>query len=163
MLNTYYVYILASSFQKLYIGVANNLSHRISQHKTEKNPRAHTARYKIDKLVYYERFEYIQNAIAREKQIKGWLRIKKLQLIAATNPTWRAGPRLGTTHRTVQRSQPPPTRNLLTLPLKLALCLTTKACHSDLERNRMGKSHRICFRRCSCLFSIKPPLNPLSF
>ncbi len=89
MLNTYYVYILASSFQKLYIGVTNNLSLRISQHKTDKKPRAHTARYKIDKLVYYERFQYIQNAIARESQLKGLLRIKKLQLIAATNPTWR--------------------------------------------------------------------------
>jgi putative endonuclease len=87
--NTYYIYILASTFQKLYIGVTNNLSLRISQHKTDKNPRAYTARYKIDKLVYYERFQYIQNAMAREKQIKGWLRIKKLQLIAVTNPTWR--------------------------------------------------------------------------
>jgi putative endonuclease len=69
---TYYVYILASTFQKLYTGVTNNLPLRIHQHKNDKNPKSHTARYKINKLVHYERFEYIQNAIAREKQIKGW-------------------------------------------------------------------------------------------
>jgi len=89
MPETYYIYILASSFQKLYTGVTNNLPHRIHQHKTDKNPESHTARYKINKLVYYEPFQYIQDAIARETQIKGWLRIKKLQLIVATNPTWR--------------------------------------------------------------------------
>jgi len=89
MPETYYIYILASSFQKLYTGVTNNLPLRIHQHKTDKNSKSHTARYKINKLVYYERFEYIQNAVAREKQIKGWLRIKKLQLIVATSPTWR--------------------------------------------------------------------------
>jgi putative endonuclease len=89
MPETYYIYILASTFQKLYTGVTNNLPHRVHQHKTDKNPKAHTTRYKINKLVYYERFQYIQDAIARETQIKGWLRIKKLQLIAATNPTWR--------------------------------------------------------------------------
>ena len=89
MPETYYVYILASSFQSLYTGVTNDLPLRIRQHKTAENPKSFTARYKINKLVHYERFEYIQNAIAREKQIKGWLRIKKLQLIAATNPTWR--------------------------------------------------------------------------
>jgi putative endonuclease len=89
MPETYYVYILVSSFQKLYTGVTNNLSTRIREHKAAKNPRAHTTRYKIDKLIYYERFQYIQDAIARETQIKGWLRIKKLKLIAANNPTWR--------------------------------------------------------------------------
>ncbi len=89
MPETSYVYILASSFQKLYTGVTNDLPLRIHQHKTDNNPKSHIARYKINKLVHYERFEYIQHAIAREKQIKGWLRIKKLQLIAATNPTWR--------------------------------------------------------------------------
>jgi putative endonuclease len=89
MPETYYIYILASSFQKLYTGVTNNLPLRIHQHKTDQNPKSHTARYKINKLVYYEPFEYIRDAIARESQIKGWLRIKKLQLIVATNPTWR--------------------------------------------------------------------------
>jgi putative endonuclease len=89
MSETYYVYILANTFQKLYTGITNNLPVRVHQHKTSTNPKAHTTRYKINKLVYYERFENVHNAIAREKQIKGWLRIKKLQLIAATNPTWR--------------------------------------------------------------------------
>ena len=89
MSESYYIYILASSFQKLYTGVTNNLPERIHQHKTDKNPESHTARDEINKLVYYERFPYVHDAIAREKQIKGWLRIKKLQLIAATNPTWR--------------------------------------------------------------------------
>ena len=89
MTETYYTYILTSSFQKLYTGVTNDLPRRIHQHKTEKNPKSHSARYKIKKLVYYERFAFIQEAIARETQIKGWLRIKKLQLIVETNPTWR--------------------------------------------------------------------------
>ncbi|MGD0446392.1 MAG: GIY-YIG nuclease family protein [Edaphobacter sp.] len=89
MPDTYYVYILASTFQKLYTGVTNNLSRRIAEHKADKNPNSFTARYKIYKLVYFERFQYIQDATARETQIKGWLRIKKLQLIAENNPTWR--------------------------------------------------------------------------
>ena len=89
MPETYYVYILASTFQKLYTGVTNNLPERVHQHKTDKDPNSHTARYKIHKLVYYERFARIEQAITRETQIKGWLRIKKLQLIASTNPTWR--------------------------------------------------------------------------
>jgi putative endonuclease len=85
----YYLYIFASSFQKLYIGVTNDLARRTREHKSAEDPRSFTARHKINKLVYYERFQYIQNAIARETQIKGWLRIKKLQLIVAHNPTWR--------------------------------------------------------------------------
>jgi putative endonuclease len=89
MADTYYVYILASSFQKLYTGVTNDLIRRVHQHKTSKNPNSFTTRYKIDKLVFYERFQFIQDAIARETQIKGWLRIKKLQLVASTNPTWQ--------------------------------------------------------------------------
>jgi putative endonuclease len=62
---------------------------RIHQHKTSTNPTSFTSRYKIDKLVYYETFTNISSAIAREKEIKGWLRIKKIQLIVASNPTWR--------------------------------------------------------------------------
>jgi putative endonuclease len=84
-----YVYILANTFQHLYTGVTTRLQHRVNDHKTSRNPRSFTTRYKIDKLVYYESFQDIQQAIARETQIKGWLRIKKLQLIAANNPTWR--------------------------------------------------------------------------
>ena len=84
-----YVYILASCFQKLYTGVTSRLQHRVHEHKTALNPKAFTTRYRIDKLVYYESFESINQAIARETQIKGWLRIKKIRLIVASNPTWR--------------------------------------------------------------------------
>ena len=61
-----YVYILASSFQKLYIGVTSEIAIRIAKHKNKTYPESHTARYNIDKLVYLERFATITAAIARE-------------------------------------------------------------------------------------------------
>ena len=73
-----YVYILANGFKKIYIGVTSELEIRIRQHKQKKDPTCHTARYNINKLVYFERFATITAAIAREKQLKGWLRIRKL-------------------------------------------------------------------------------------
>jgi len=84
-----YVYILANGFKKLYIGVTANLEERIFEHKSKKHPYSHTTRYNINQLVYFERFTRITAAIAREKQLKGWLRIRKLELIISTNPTWR--------------------------------------------------------------------------
>jgi putative endonuclease len=84
-----YVYILASSFKKLYIGVTTDLMHRITEHKNHKNPQSHTAKYNINKLVYLERFTTITAAIQREKQLKGWLRTRKLELIISTNPLWQ--------------------------------------------------------------------------
>jgi putative endonuclease len=84
-----YVYILANGFKKLYIGVTTNLMHRITQHKSKLNPQSHTAKYNIDKLVYFERFTTITAAIQREKQLKGWLRTRKLELIISTNPLWQ--------------------------------------------------------------------------
>jgi putative endonuclease len=84
-----YVYILASSYKRLYTGVTPHLAQRIHQHKNSTNPNSFTSRYKIDKLVYYETFTSIDSAIAREKEIKGWLRIRKIQFIIANNPTWR--------------------------------------------------------------------------
>jgi putative endonuclease len=84
-----YVYILASSFKKLYIGVTTDLMHRITEHKSHKNPQSHTAKYNINKLVYFERFATITAAIQREKQLKGWLRTRKLDLIISTNPLWQ--------------------------------------------------------------------------
>jgi putative endonuclease len=84
-----YVYILASSFKKLYIGVTTDLMHRIIEHKSHKDPQSHTAKYNINKLVYFERFTTITAAIQREKQLKGWLRIRKLDLIISTNPLWQ--------------------------------------------------------------------------
>jgi putative endonuclease len=82
-----YVYILANGFKKLYIGVTTELEARVQQHKQKKDPNCHTG-YNIDRLVYFERFTTITGAIAREKQLKGWLRIRKLELIISTNPTW---------------------------------------------------------------------------
>ncbi len=83
-----YVYILANGFKKLYIGLTTNLERRVHEHKTNKDPQSHTARYNIHSLVYFERFTSIR-AINREKQIKGWLRLRKLELIISTNPDWR--------------------------------------------------------------------------
>jgi putative endonuclease len=61
---------------------------RIRQHKEKKDPTCHSARYNINKLVYFERFTTITAAIAHEKQLKGWLRIRKLELIISTYPAW---------------------------------------------------------------------------
>ena len=87
--NQAYVYILSSSFKRLYIGVTTRLQPRVKEHKLSVNQRSHTSRYKIDKLVYYESFESISRALARESEMKGWLRIKKIKLIVAHNPTWQ--------------------------------------------------------------------------
>ena len=84
-----YVYILSNGFKKLYIGSTTTLQERVFEHKTKKYPYSHTARYNINQLVYFERFATITAAIGREKQLKGWLRIRKLELIIATNPAWR--------------------------------------------------------------------------
>ncbi|HEX4155568.1 MAG TPA: GIY-YIG nuclease family protein [Acidobacteriaceae bacterium] len=84
-----YVYILASSLKRLYIGVTSELEKRIWKHKNRVHPESFTARYRIDRLVYFERFGNVQAAIAREKELKGWLRVRKIALIVAENPTWR--------------------------------------------------------------------------
>jgi putative endonuclease len=78
---------MASSFQRLYIGITTEIEVRISQHKNGWYPDSFTSRYKIDKLVYFERFARIPEAIAPEKQLKRWSRIKKL--IVVQNPTWQ--------------------------------------------------------------------------
>jgi putative endonuclease len=84
-----YVYVLASSFKRLYIGVTTTLETRIWEHKNHIHPESFTARYRIDRLVYFEGFADIQAAIGREKELKGWLRVKKIALIVAANPTWK--------------------------------------------------------------------------
>lgn len=71
----------------LYTGVTNNLMRRVWEHK--QGEPGFCAKYKLDRLVHFERFQYIGNAIAREKRIKGWLRIKKIALIVAQNPAWQ--------------------------------------------------------------------------
>ena len=85
-MRTYYVYILASRSRSLYIGVTNNLGRRLLSHRDGKV--ATTAKYRIVRLVYVETTEDIRAAIAREKLLKGWLRERKLALIAAANPGW---------------------------------------------------------------------------
>jgi len=72
----------------LYTGVTNNLLRRVWEHK-QGNGSDFCSRYKLDRLVYFERFQYVGNAITREKEIKGWLRIKKIALIVEKNPAWR--------------------------------------------------------------------------
>jgi len=83
----FFVYILASRSRNLYVGVTNDIGLRISQHR-EHRADSYTARYNIDRLVYFERFHYVENAIAREKELKDWNRAKKIALIERENPTW---------------------------------------------------------------------------
>jgi putative endonuclease len=83
-----YVYIMANRTRTLYIGVTNDIAKRVNEHKSKLNP-GFTARYNIMKLVYMESFSDIRDAIAREKQLKGWRRNKKMSLIESVNPGWR--------------------------------------------------------------------------
>jgi putative endonuclease len=85
---TCYIYILSSRSRAIYIGVTNDLLRRLFEHRNLPSTNAHTARYRIDRLVYFEVAETAYAAIAREKQLKGWLRAKKIALIEETNPTW---------------------------------------------------------------------------
>jgi len=87
-MRTYYVYIMVSRSRVLYVGVTRDLTGRVSEHKQKLVP-GFTARYNVNRLVYYEDFRDIRAAIAREKQIKGWLRSKKIALIESMNPTWQ--------------------------------------------------------------------------
>jgi putative endonuclease len=84
---SYFTYIVASRSRTLYIGVTNNLVLRVNQHK-HKLHEGFTAKYNCHRLVWFERFEGPIKAIAREKQLKGWTRAKKIALIERTNPTW---------------------------------------------------------------------------
>ena len=84
---TYHVYIMASRSRTLYIGITSNLTERIHQHKTGKYS-GFTKQYRCHRLVWHEPFSNPDTAIAREKELKGWRREKKLTLITTTNPTW---------------------------------------------------------------------------
>ena len=88
LVNQYYVYIMSSHRGTLYIGVTNNLMRRVYEHRHVLSE-GFTKKYNITKLVYYEVTEDINSAIAREKQIKGWLRSKKVALIESSNPYWQ--------------------------------------------------------------------------
>ncbi len=85
---SFYVYIMAGKFRALYTGVTNNLERRVLEHKRKLIP-GFTSKYNISRLVYFETFGDVRAAIRREKQIKGWLRAKKVALIVSNNPTWR--------------------------------------------------------------------------
>ena len=84
----HYVYIMTNKSRTLYTGVTNNLERRVYEHK-HKLIEGFTSKYNITKLVYYEAFGDIREALAREKQIKGWLRVKKIALIESVNPEWK--------------------------------------------------------------------------
>ena len=79
-MKTYFVYILTNMSRTLYIGFTNNLFRRVYEHKNKMIP-GFSSRYNIDKLVYFEETNDVNEAIKREKQLKGWLRKKKIFLI----------------------------------------------------------------------------------
>jgi len=87
MSNTYCVYTLSSRSRNLYTGVTNDLERRMIEHRRGLVP-GFTVRYKVFRLVHFEGFTDIRDAIAREKEIKGWRREKKIRLIERDNPTW---------------------------------------------------------------------------
>jgi len=87
--NLYYVYIMTNRKNGvLYIGVTNDLERRVYEHRY-KIIRGFTSKYNCTRLVYYDSSPDVRAAIAREKQIKGWLRKKKIALIESMNPEWR--------------------------------------------------------------------------
>jgi putative endonuclease len=87
-LPSYYVYILTNKSKTLYAGVTNDLERRIYEHQNKLVP-GFTLQYNITRLVFFESTPDVRAAIAREKQIKGWTRQKKIALIESTNPRWR--------------------------------------------------------------------------
>ena len=84
----YYVYIMASRSGTLYTGMTNDLRRRLDQHRQGIGSQF-VVRYRINRLVYYEVCGDVRSAIAREKEIKGWRRSKKVALIESVNPGWR--------------------------------------------------------------------------
>ena len=87
-MKTYFVYSLANHSRMLYTGVTSNLEHRTEEHKSKRIP-GFSNKFNLHRLVYFEETNDVHAALAREKQIKGWLRKKKIALIESVNPTWR--------------------------------------------------------------------------
>jgi putative endonuclease len=87
-MNTYYVYIMSNNTRTLYTGATNDLLRRVYEHKNKLVP-GFTQKYNLDRLVYYESTGDVRVALQREKQIKGWVRAKKVALIVSTNRAWR--------------------------------------------------------------------------
>lgn len=89
MYKTYYIYFISSSNNNaLYIGVTNDIEKRIEEHRSGLIP-GFSQKYNCHKLVYYETYSDVNEAIAREKQLKHWNRAKKNQLINGVNPEWK--------------------------------------------------------------------------
>ena len=89
MRNDYFTYIMSNQTNStIYVGVTNNIERRALEHISG-NGAEFTSKYKINKLVYFERYTEIKDAIAREKQLKGWKREKKNNLINKMNPEWK--------------------------------------------------------------------------
>jgi putative endonuclease len=87
MPKSYYTYIVASRSRTLYIGVTSNLEQRIWQHKNKAH-KGFTANYNCNRLVWFEQYSNVGAAITREKELKGWRRARKIELIEATNASW---------------------------------------------------------------------------
>jgi putative endonuclease len=85
--HNYCVYIVASQSHTLYIGVTSDLLKRVFQHKWKEHE-GFSAKYNCDRLVWFEQYQDVTKAIARETQLKGWRRDRKIQLIEERNPTW---------------------------------------------------------------------------
>ena len=101
-----YVYVLASKSGVLYVGVTNDVRRRVREHRTRRF--GFTAAYRVHRLVYVEAIDGPRSAIAREKQLKGWTRKKKLALVRAANPTWADLARGWYGSGTPLSSRPPP-------------------------------------------------------
>ncbi len=86
-MSDYFVYIMTNNSGTLYVGVTNNLERRVHEHKRGEVP-GFTQRYKATRLLYDESTPDVRSALEREKQIKGWLRRRKIELIASVNPHW---------------------------------------------------------------------------
>jgi len=87
-MKTYYVYIMTDRSKSFYIGFTGKLRQRVFEHKNGIKS-DFTSKYKLDRLVYFERYTHPLTGIAREKELKGWTRLKKMQLIVASNPEWK--------------------------------------------------------------------------
>jgi len=83
----YYTYIVASRSHNLYVGMTSEIEIRVQQHKNS-SFEGYSKKYNCNRLVWFERHPYVRDAIAHEKQLKGWSRVKKIALIERENPTW---------------------------------------------------------------------------
>jgi putative endonuclease len=124
MSRTYWVYTLASRSRNLYTGVTNDLERRMIEHRQGLVP-GFTARYRIFRLVHFERFADIRDAIAREKEIKGWRREKKIWLIERRNPTWRDF---------AEDFAPPKSSSLAAVPIKRGRVRDDNVAEGGVER-----------------------------